>query len=878
MTILQEIHVWSKDLAAWQQDAIARLYGDRTLSATDLDDLYALAKAEVGIPDPEGRVSEKLQDAQVAPPANLARVVLLTAIRELANVNALANGARLPIARAGVTAIYGENGVGKSGYSRVLKKACRARDRREPILPNANLEPGKCGPAQATFEAEIDGVATDLPWKDGIEPPEPLSDIAIFDSHCARAYIDNQGDFAYSPYGLDILEGLVGACNKLKARATADKAANAPSNAAYAVLAGEQTEVAKKLIGIPAKTKAEDIETLATLSAAELDRLALLNKTLAEADPKQKALSLRQKASRLTSLKEQVAATIGVVNEEMVASLRELIGKSNAAKAAAELAATEFKATPGHLAGTGGQEWKDLFEAARTFAVLSHADHEFPGLPADATCPLCQNALGQEGAARLQRFDAFMKAAAERAAKDAHEAAAIPFRVIQQASVDLTFRDALVEEVTELRPEVAAACAALQEALKARQPAVLQAAAGKLTWDEVPKLSDDPQPGLAEIINRLLEQAKALDATGDEKLKAAMVSERAELDARRRLAEVKGVVLEAMTKHELCRKLQVCIDGTEARGISRKSTDLSRTTASQELADALNAELKLLKVHHLSVVMKPESPGGKTQFKLTLQLPGGGTPAAILSEGEQRAIAIASFMAEIRLGKGRGGIVLDDPVSSLDHRRRWEVAERLAKESLTRQVIVFTHDIYFLLLLEQKAEEVGATLTKNYIRRTADGCGVHSEDLPFDVLGTKDRLGRLRQMLVGVGKAAKEGDEDLQRHLTAQCYGQLRLAWERCIEEVLLNGTVQRFGEGVSTQRLKGVTVTDDDYCEIDAGMTKSSKFEHDAAAAVGRLPIPGPNELSDDIERLAKWRETLNKRVESIAKGTASRSAIFSA
>ncbi len=246
----------------------------------------------------------------MAPPANPARVVLLTAIKELANVNALANGARLPIARAGVTAIYGENGAGKSGYSRVFKKACRARDRREPILPNANLAAAKVGPAQATFEAEIDGVAIDLPWKDGAEPPEPLSDIAIFDSHCARAYIDNQGDFAYSPYGLDILEGLVGACNKLKARVMAEKAANAPSNAAYAVLAGEQTEVAKKLLAIPASTKPEDIETLATLSEAELKRLALLNRTLAEADPKQKAVALRQKASRFTSLKDRVTAAM----------------------------------------------------------------------------------------------------------------------------------------------------------------------------------------------------------------------------------------------------------------------------------------------------------------------------------------------------------------------------------------------------------------------------------------------------------------------------------------------------------------------------------------------------------------------------------------
>lgn len=59
-----------RDLSAWQQDAIARLYANRTLSLADLDDLYALAKAEVGIPDPEGRVPKKLHDAQVAPPAD----------------------------------------------------------------------------------------------------------------------------------------------------------------------------------------------------------------------------------------------------------------------------------------------------------------------------------------------------------------------------------------------------------------------------------------------------------------------------------------------------------------------------------------------------------------------------------------------------------------------------------------------------------------------------------------------------------------------------------------------------------------------------------------------------------------------------------------
>ena len=374
-------------------------------------------------------------------------------------------------------------------------------------------------------------------------------------------------------------------------------------------------------------------------------------------------------------------------------------------------------------------------------------------------------------------------------------------------------------------------------------------------------LPDNPSSRLDQHLAAMTEQAKALDATADEKAKAAMMQEKLELDAQKRLDEIKAAVLEVIAKHELCSKLQDCIDGMDTRAISRKSTELSRTMASQELADALNAELKSLKVHELYVGMKPESPGGKTQFKLTLQLPGGGVPSAVLSEGEQRAIAIASFLAEIKLGKGRGGIVFDDPVSSLDHRRRWEVAERLALESKQRQVIIFTHDIYFLAILEQKADVIGSTLAKNYIRRTALGFGVHSQDLPFDVVGTRTRVGQLRQILADAQKAKKDGDDDRLRMVTTFAYGRLRLAWERCVEEVLLNGVVQRFGEGVSTQKLKAVLVTDDDYRQIEVGMTKSSKFEHDAASPIGRIPIPDPDELSRDIEYLEAFRLAVDKR-----------------
>ncbi|WP_342244334.1 hypothetical protein [Pseudomonas sp. OTU5201] len=49
--------------------------------------------------------------------------------------------------------------------------------------------------------------------------------------------------------------------------------------------------------------------------------------------------------------------------------------------------------------------------------------------------------------------------------------------------------------------------------------------------------------------------------------------------------------------------------------------------------------------------------------------------------------------------------------------------------------------------------------------------------------------------------------------------------------------------------------------------MSKSSKFEHDAATAVGRLPMPEPDELEQDIEKLSAWRIALDKRLKETAK-----------
>ena len=153
ISILQDILGWAKGLPAWQSDAIARLFAKQVLSQEDLEDLYALLKAEYGIPDPKGRTANKLSDDQIPAGTQANTHVELLAIKNLRHVNAIAENQRLAFGAKGLTVIYGDNGSGKSGYTRVLKRACRARDQSEPIHPNAYLPLGKVGTAEAVLRA-----------------------------------------------------------------------------------------------------------------------------------------------------------------------------------------------------------------------------------------------------------------------------------------------------------------------------------------------------------------------------------------------------------------------------------------------------------------------------------------------------------------------------------------------------------------------------------------------------------------------------------------------------------------------------------------------------------------------------------------------------
>lgn len=857
MSLLQEILEWTKQIPAWQSDAVSRILINRTLHEDDIDDLFALLKGDKGIIDAKHRKPNPLTQDKIPVPTLASTHVELLAMKNLNHVNAIAPNQLLPFGAKGITVIYGDNGSGKSGYSRVLKRACRSRDQGEAIHPNANLPSDEVSIPEAYFDITVNGKELTVQWTDGQAAPPELSSLAIFDSHCARAYLDDENDFSYVPYGYDVFESLVKVCKQLKTRIEKEIEQYTVDLRSFMHLNGE-TAVGKLIKTLSARTKTAQIEELSTLSPEELARHIELEKSLKENNPKEKADQSRLRARRIATISATSSSKFSLVDQATVAKLRDLAESYGTAQATAVLAAQQFTEGKNLLPGTGGEAWRELFDAARKFALESHPGKTFPDLGADAPCPLCQQPLA-EGAARLIRFETFIQQEAEKTSQARRRALSAELMSFAAHSLSLSLDDVTYSEIETLDPQLAADVRAFEHALTARQNAIKDATETH-RWDSIDAEIVNPATRLQALADKLNSEADTLEKASDENTRAELQKQFSELDARVKLNLIKESVLLAVSKLNHQAKLEQCLSAVRTNDITSKAKDLAKKVISKELEDALNREFKELGVGALSVALQSRGESGRTLHKLKLILPQKRTPRDILSEGEQRAIAIGSFLAEVGLNSGNGGIFFDDPVSSLDHRRRERVAKRLVAEASRRQVIVFTHEIYFLLLLAEEAKNANVPIVTQSLTQRADGFGVADPELPFEGKKTSERIRALKEQHQKIEKLFRTGEMVEYRHLTADAYRKLRDTWERAIEEVLLNNVILRFRKGIQTQRLVAVTVDDSDYAQINAGMTKCSNCSHDKAILSG-ISIPEPDELLADIMALETWRTQLVKR-----------------
>ena len=868
MTVLQEILEWSQDRPTWQRDALRRLVVNGELSADDVRALVGICKAAHGLAEQQ-EVTPLTRDhvpdkSGTVPPVSLLSIFHHRGVNALAESQALRFGPNL-------TVVYGDNAAGKTGYIRILKSACHARGQEEIL---GNVVSGTMPPTPVVAIKYTVGAEHDPREWAGQGEDEFISRVSVFDAQCAAVYLTEKTDVAFRPFGLDLFDKLVRVCKAIRVQLEREQRALS-SNTLRTVQdqIPEGTIVAKLLANITSLTKPETVRGLSRPSAEEESRLALLENSLLDLqanDPEKLVRQLTLRTGRVQALVRHIKDVETALSVEAVTALlnaqTECRRKGEEAK---RLRETTFDA--GMLDGTGSESWNILWESARQFSQeFAYPRKPFPVVENGAQCVLCQQDLGHAASRRLQQFETFITSTTERELRQARETLAqlrktVTDLKVKTESIDETLKEIRIEHEAVSNTIVAA----LATAEERRKVVVLALSEDRDLAGDFPALMT-VAGAVDAVLGQIAERVKTLRTNAIDETRKRMTAEARELRARKLLAQYEQLVLDEIERKSKYAAYGVCINDTKTQAITKKSTTVTRKVVTQRLKQSFRDELLTLNFRHVEVELK-EVGGteGVLYHRLVLTRAPGVELPRVVSEGEQRCLSIAAFFAELSTADDPSSIVFDDPVSSLDYKWRDGVALRLTEEAKKRQVIVFTHDVVFLLLLKQFAGEKSVPQLDQHVRQLSKGAGVCAEELPWVALKVSKRIGHLRKLLQDAEKLHREGHQSAYETEASLIYGYLREAWERGLEEVLLGGIVERYRPGVQTQQVTVIAdITGEDCKVLESSMTKCSKWlpGHDQAAAA-RADIPEPASLKADIDLLDGWVTSIrNRRNKSAA------------
>lgn len=853
MSLQAGLEQWLSGIPEWQSDLVRRLCTTGQLDEAALQEGCSLLRTQYGaLAAGEASVAPvRAQPQQLPQQATMSGSLRLVALHSVENVNALAHGQRLPFGINGMTVVYGDNGAGKSSYARVLKEACRA-SARTPVLHNifAGTDVG-AALQRAVVEVEEAGARRDVPRAVGTAPSPELTTISVFDAACADVYCTKPTEVTYVPQALTLFVRLARTQERIAERLNAERQALAAARPKLEHIP-RTTEAGRFVEAMSAKTTPEELQALATLSEEEAARLQELKAQLAVpvANIAEPVGLMRKRAAAARRLAGDLHAGAERLGELAIEKFKSAVTALASAQSAASILSQKAAGTAA-LPGAGGPLWRALWTAAEAFCASHASEGTVGGLVEATVCPLCMQSVGAEARTRFRTFQALASGAAEKELNQCRQALETQVAWLHKLSFADTSVGGALELLLQGEPTLQASVRAFTEAALARRDA-LHKARTTHQWDAVPPLPDSPAPRLVEWAAGCEARAKEMETLAQPEQRAAAQRMAAELEARQLLGSSLNVALGALESLRRSSCLDRAVTALNTRGVTQKLNAFMEAEVTDELRVRLAKELAALGLQDAPVRVGSQGRAGRTLLNLELAAKTEHGVGKVLSEGELRALSLAFFLAEVGAASHDGGIVLDDPVSSLDHARRRHVAQRLAEESLRRQVIVFTHDLVFLNDLRQAAEAQSAGCKAVTVQRQPPRtAGIVREEEPWKMKNCAQRAAALRNDLVHIRKLHKEqGPTDAYAGLAKPWFGRLRDAWERAIEERLFKGTIQRFVPDVRTRQLEKLQPIEKRHTDaIKSGMTVCSNWVHDQPTA-SNTPPPPPTELEAELKR----------------------------
>jgi len=848
---------WFKNRPEWIQDAARRILVSGRLSASDIVELTLLCKKEAGVVSEEAsKLAAQPIPEQSFGAAEATKSLRLDSISEIKGVNNLAPRKPLEFGRASLAIIYGLSGSGKSGYMRILKRACGAKG----IKPlHGNVFEGAMAEKSCKIGFTVEGTKKEIVWTPEGGVNAELAGASLYDTDCAHMYVNEENQVTYEPPVLKLFRLLAEACEKVDATIDLEIASEVSKKPNMDV------ELAATSSGqwyneINRETTESDVALRCQWDPQNEEALNALRSRLAETNPADRAAALKKTRGHLTQLLDRLGKIKEESSDEVFSAfIRTREEAKNKRQAASVDAEKVFKNAP--VSGVGSESWRLLWQQAKKYSETeAYKGNPFPYVEKDARCLLCQQELDSTARERFVSFESFVKGNLEREASAAEKARDSFFEKqtpIPQGELLSSLLDVAAVTDEELRHDIEGYCSLL-----VRRQAEFITAATTAALTELP--TEDVLTKLTKIAGELERQEKSFDEDAKASKKEELTKRVRDLAAQKCLSQQRAIVeaeIERLKKIHLLQKAQGL---THTRALSERKAALANVLVTEAFRNRFDDELQRLRASRLKVTLE-KSQTHKGQVFHQIKLKDAKQPVRtgeILSEGEFRVVSIAAFLADV---EGRGGnspFVFDDPISSLDQPFEEATAERLVSLAKSRQVIVFTHRLSMMVLLEDAATRHGVEVNKLSLRSEVWGVGEPDETPIWAKKPESVINGLLGGRLPTARKKLNDEGRQSYEPIAKEICSEIRIAVERMVEVHLLNDVVHRFRRAVQTQNRidKLAKIKPEDCKLIDDFMTKYSRYEHSQSNETP-TPPPDADEIEQDLNQIKTWLDEFKRR-----------------
>jgi energy-coupling factor transporter ATP-binding protein EcfA2 len=862
MSIYKDILTWSESKSPWIQDALRRLVTQSKLNDTDIDEILQLLKKE------NGYTSINLEPIPLSLkdiPEDVSSVdnpIALLSIERPQNINALPPEAELIFNEKGLNIIYGDNGSGKSGYARILKKVCWSRDKN--VTLKSNVFSNSANDQSFIIKYSDNNYNYEFEWNDGtVESPIQLNSINVFDVKCAYCYINSDNPTEYKPVGLDILERLLELffkiSEKIDTKICQFRIEKPPLDEDY-----RNTKIFLWYHDLENKSREEIAEKL-IFSEENSKRLKELISLLSKSNPEKENVDLSQKKIRYNILRENLEEIEETISSESISKYQVIQDKYKVDKEAYLIASKKYKGDD-PLDGIGSESWRLLWEAAKKYAIEEvHPDiEEFPSDLSIEYCVFCQQPLSDVGKNRIERFDSFISDTTS----SAFQKSKIKLETLIKNLLDVGIEiDATVEEIdSEVNH--------FKEKVKNFQTEInkiIDSIVNDLKSHKIIQVENKLER-LSILVRSRIDEIEKMIKSNIELIaeRKELHQEQNELSALNELYKQKQKISDYYEEHLHRHWLSIAKTKTNTRIISQKIGELQGDIAIQEQHKEFISHVAILNSNLAQKVelRKTRTTQGETFQKCTF-LDIDEDLNEILSEGEQKIITLSNFIAECTINNSKNSVVFDDPVTSLDQNYREKIAEIISNLANDRQVIILTHDLNFVRLLIDEYSKISSENYKLIGLKSYKGIsGLTTDEIPYLSKNIQERVDSIRKILTQIKGLDVTQVNKIDEKTEIACK-RMRFLIEKSVEEILANKTIQRFSKNINVKakQLSSYVVTEkSDIDFILKIFGKYSVTEHDGSESV-EFQKPTPEDINDDILLFENWKIGFQNRLNTFIK-----------